>query len=71
MPDKALLSYSAGQAFLLNVDTTCASSCSLNIDGIGVITITQKDGMTAPGGALVAGQAQFIWYDGTVMRLMY
>jgi hypothetical protein len=71
MPDKALLSYSAGQAFLLNVDTTCAGSCSLNIDGVGVITITQKDGVTAPGGALVAGQAQFIWYDGTVMRLMY
>src|SRR5580698_2043274 len=71
MPDKALLSYSVGQSFLLNVDTTCASSCSLNIDGLGVITITQKDGLTAPGGVLVAGQAQFIWYDGTVMRLMY
>jgi hypothetical protein len=71
MPDKALPSYSVGQAFLLNVDTTCASSCSLNIDGLGILSITQKDGMTAPGGMLIAGQAQFIWYDGTVMRLMY
>jgi hypothetical protein len=71
MPDKALLSYSVGEVFLLNVDTTCASSCSLNIDGLGVISITQKDGSTAPAGALVAGQAQFVWYDGTVLRLMY
>jgi len=71
MPNKALTSYTAGQVFLLNVDTTCATSCSLNIDGVGVKTITKKDGVTAPGGALVAGQAQFVWYDGTVIRLMY
>ena len=71
MPDKALVAYSTGQVFLLNVDTTCATSCSLNIDGVGPKTITKKDGVTAPGGALVAGQAQFVWYDGTVIRLMY
>jgi hypothetical protein len=71
MPDKALPSYSVGQVFLLKVDTTCANTCSLDIDTLGVITITQKDGATAPEGALVAGQAQFVWYDGTVMRLMY
>jgi hypothetical protein len=71
MPDKALLAYSIGQAFLLKVDTTCASSCSLNIDSVGAINITHKDGVTAPAGALVAGQAQYVWYDGTVMRLMY
>jgi hypothetical protein len=71
MPDKALTAYSAGQVFLLSVDTTCAASCSLNIDGVGVKTITKKDGVTAPGGVLVAGQAQFVWYDGTIIRLMY
>jgi hypothetical protein len=71
MPDKALTAYSTGQAFLLNVDTTCATSCSLNIDGAGIKTITRKDGVTAPGGDLVAGQAQFVWYDGAVIRLMY
>jgi hypothetical protein len=71
MPDKALPSYSVGQAFLLNVDTTCAGSCSLNIDGLGAVSIKQKDGTTDPAGALVAGQAQFVWYDGTIMRLMY
>ncbi len=71
MPDKALTAYTAGQVFLLNVDTTCATSCSLNIDNVGLKSITKKDGVTAPGGVLVAGQAQFVWYDGTVMRLMY
>jgi hypothetical protein len=71
MPDKALASYSAGEMFLLNVDTTCASACTLNIDTLGVITVKEKDGLTDPTGTLVAGQAQLIWYDGTVMRLMY
>jgi Collagen triple helix repeat (20 copies) len=71
MPDKALPSYSVGQVFLLNVDTTCASSCSLNIDNLGVLTIKEKNGTTDPTGTLVAGQAQFVWYDGTIIRLMY
>jgi hypothetical protein len=71
MPDKALTAYTAGQMFLLNVDTTCAASCSLNIDGVGTISIKKKDGVTDPGGVLVAGQAQLAWYDGTVIRLMY
>jgi hypothetical protein len=71
MPDKALTAYATGQMFLLNVDTTCASTCSLNIDGVGVKTITLPNGTSSPAGALVAGQAQLIWYDGTVMRLMY
>jgi hypothetical protein len=71
MPDKALVSYSTGQVFLLKVDTTCASTCSLNVDTLGVVSITQKDGASAPAGALVAGQAQLVWYDGVVIRLMY
>ncbi|HTW66205.1 MAG TPA: collagen-like protein [Bryobacteraceae bacterium] len=71
MPDKALTAYTLGQMLLLNVDTTCASSCSLNIDGVGAVSIKKKDGMTDPGGALVAGQAQLVWYDGSVIRLMY
>jgi hypothetical protein len=71
MPDPALTAYGAGQIFLLNVDTTCATSCTVNIDGNGAETITQPNGSTAPTGALIAGQAQLIWFDGTVMRLMY
>lgn len=71
MPNKALLSYSTGQSFLLNVDTTCATSCTLNIDGIGFKTVKKSDGLTDPTGTLVAGQAKLVWYDGTLMRLMF
>jgi hypothetical protein len=71
MPDKALVVYSVGQMFLLNVDTTCAAACSLNIDSVGVKSIKKKDGVTDPGGVLIAGQAQFVWYDGTLLRLLY
>jgi hypothetical protein len=71
MPDKALTAYTTGQIFLLNVDTTCASTCTVNIDSVGIKTITLSNGTSSPSGALVAGQAQLIWYDGTVMRLMY
>ncbi len=70
-PDKAITAYTVGMVYLLNVDTTCATSCTLNIDGVGIKTITQPNGSSSPAGALVAGQAQLIWYDGTVMRLMY
>jgi hypothetical protein len=71
MPDKALTAYSAGQVFLLKVDTTCSASCTLAIDGLTTVNIYQPNGTTAPNGMLVAGQAQLIWFDGTVMRLMY
>jgi hypothetical protein len=36
-----------------------------------VKSIKKKDGVTDPAGSLVAGQAQLVWYDGTVIRLMY
>jgi len=71
MPNKALTAYNVGQMFLLNVDTTCAAACTLNIDGNGIKSVKQPNGTTDPGGVLLAGQAQLIWYDGTVMRLMY
>jgi len=71
MPNKTLTSYNTGQTFVLNVDTTCATTCTLNIDGNGAKTVTKSDGATAPGGTLIAGQAKLIWYDGTVMRLMF
>ena len=65
-----LTSYATGMTFLLVVDTTCTGSCSLSINGFGVVSIKRIDGTTEPGGALVAGQPQWIFYDGTVFRLM-
>lgn len=68
--NKALTSYSAGMTFVLNVDATCTAFCSLNIDSVGLKNIKKIDGTTDPGGALVAGQPQWIFYDGQVFRLM-
>jgi hypothetical protein len=67
---KALPFYAEGTTFLLNVDTSCIAACSLNIDNLGVVNIKKIDGTSDPGGALVAGQPQWIFHDGTVFRLM-
>lgn len=71
LPQKALQKYSLGETFLLLADATCTASCTLNIDGVGVKTITKNDGVSPPAGHLIKGQAQWVWYDGTVFRLMY
>lgn len=70
LPNKALTAYSAGMTFVLNADVTCSVSCSLNIDNVGLKNIKKIDGTTDPGGGLVAGQPQWVFYDGTVFRLM-
>jgi hypothetical protein len=70
LPYKPLGSYLAGMSFLLNVDTTCAASCTLNIDRVGLVNIKKIDGTSDPGGTLVGGQPQWVFYDGTVFRLM-
>lgn len=67
---KVLTQYSMGMTFLLRADASCLTSCSLNIDGIGLKAIKSADGRTDPGGALVAGQPQWIFFDGTVFRLL-
>ena len=67
---KVLTQYALGMAFLLRADATCPTGCSLNIDNLGPKAIKQADGSTDPRGALVAGQPQWIFYDGTVFRLL-
>ena len=70
LSNRALTYYRAGMTFVLNVDAPCNAYCSLNIDGVGLVNIKKIDGTTDPGGALVAGQPQWVFYDGTVFRLM-
>ncbi len=70
LPNKALTSYNAGMTFVLVVDVDCSAACSLNIDHVGLKNIKKVDGTTDPRGALLAGQPQWIFYDGTVFRLM-
>lgn len=66
----ALTGNQVGQVFLLIVDTTCLSSCSLNIDGVGAASVKRIDGVTDPSGQLIAGQPRFVYFDGAVFRLM-
>lgn len=70
LPFKSLTAYRAGMTFLLSTDATCSSSCTLNIDGAGIVSVKRPDGTTDPGGAIVKGQPQWIFYDGKVFRLM-
>jgi hypothetical protein len=67
---KALTRYQTGMTFLLDVDTTCTRSCTLSIDSLGPVNLKRNDGATDPGGALTAGQPQWVFYDGRVFRLM-
>lgn len=67
----ALAKYSKGLELLFLPDVTCAAACSLQVDqgGTQPISIKQPDGVTDPGGALIAGQAKHIWFDGSVFRI--
>jgi len=68
--NSSLMAYSAGLTFVLMVDVPCTSQCTLNIDGLGPVTIKKSDGDLDPGGTLAAGQPQWVFYDGKVFRLM-
>jgi hypothetical protein len=70
LPYKVIAAYQTGMTFVLVTDATCSMSCSLNIDTVGSVTIKKSDGTTDPGGALVAGEPQWVYYDGRVFRLM-
>ena len=70
LPYKVITAYQAGMTFVLVADAPCSSFCSLNIDTVGAVNIKRSDGTTDPGGALIAGEPQWVFYDGKVFRLM-
>ncbi len=67
---KSITGYSAGMTFLLVADTACNTSCSLNVDNQGPVSIKMIDGTTDPRGTVLPGQPQWVFYDGAVFRLM-
>jgi hypothetical protein len=67
---RTLTAYTSGMVVLLSVDSTCSASCSLNIDGVGLVSVKKIDGTTDPGGTLVANQPQWVAYNGAVFLLM-
>lgn len=67
---KTITAYSTGMTFLLVVDESCNAACTLDVDRLGAVNIKMIDGTTDPRGTLISGQPQWIFYDGTVFRLM-
>ncbi len=70
LPNKAITAYQTGMTFVLVADATCRTSCTLNIDSLGIVQLKMNDGATDPRGALIAGEPQWVFYDGRVFRLM-
>ncbi len=70
LPYKVIAAYQTGMTFVLVADAACSSFCSLNVDSVGPVSIKRSDGTTDPGGALIAGEPQWVFYDGKVFRLM-
>ena len=70
LPYKVIGAYQTGMTFVLVADAACTAFCSLNIDNAGPVSIKKSDGTTDPGGALNAGEPQWVFYDGKVFRLM-
>ena len=65
-----IISYNTGMTFIFVPDVSCTGSCTLNIGTLGPVAIKRSDGSTEPGGMLVAGQPQWLFYDGSVFRVM-
>jgi hypothetical protein len=70
LPYKTIAAYQTGMTFVLVADATCRTSCTMNIDSLGIVQIKRSDGTTDPGGALMAQEPQWVFYDGRVFRLM-
>ena len=62
----------AGSTFLLRTNFTCSAACSLQIDGQPAVAAAVKlaNGTSDPAGAIIAGEFNWVMYDGTVFRLL-
>jgi len=66
----ALSAYATGNQFSFLVANTNTGSVTLNVDGIGVKSITRTGTTALVAGDMVAGQAVEIIYDGTRFQLV-
>jgi hypothetical protein len=66
----ALTTYSTGMFVLLRTNASNTGACTVNIDGVGIKNIKQKDGTTDPtSGQITSGQFYWLFYDGSVFRM--
>lgn len=69
---QAVQALNAGAPFLLVPDVTNTTSATLKIDNLGPYTLTLPTGAGNPilAGTLQPGQGYWMWFDGTVIRLV-
>ena len=65
-----LVAYTTGIVLLLVVDTSCTTSCTVDVDTLGVVSVKKSDGATDPDGTLTAGVPRWIYYNGSVFILI-
>lgn len=68
--DPAIDGYAAGQLFLLVPASANTGATTLNLNGLGAVSILSMTGAALVGGELVAGAATLLAFDGTAMRLV-
>lgn len=65
-----IAAYSRPMTFWLVPANTNTGGVQINIDSVGLVNITDKDGNALPSGALAAGREHLITFDGTQFRLL-
>ena len=66
----SLTAYTAGQIFSFVVGTTNTGAVTLNIDGLGVKSVTRTGTVALAAGDMVTGQVALVEYDGTQFQLL-
>ena len=66
----SLTAYTAGSVFSFVVGSTNTAAVTLNIDGLGVKSVTRTGSVALVAGDMVAGQAVLVEYDGTRFQLI-
>ncbi len=70
MANRQLQALTTNMRIMLIPDVTCTSSCSVVIDLQALVNIKKADCVTDPGGDIVGGQPQWLWYNGTNFCMM-
>jgi hypothetical protein len=66
----AVTAYASGMRFILKPANTITGAATLNIDGVGAVSIADRDEANVTNGALIAGRFYELVYDGTSGKLI-
>ena len=69
-PNPAIGAYVAGQTFTVKIANSNTSSSSLNVSGLGAVTIYRTDGTNVIQGDLIAGGIYTFVYTGSAFQVL-